>query len=424
MFRSTQLRNKSGYDKRCGESERQSNGNARTKLGTGRRFKLKYTLEVCLFVYLFWLSSLWVTDHEHNDREGNKNQLELEQFLSRLQDDRVTLENNDDEDDTPIQSFMEDNKRKKEKINAQYNAMPVLLNAEEGNKQKKEKINSQYNAMPVLLDDDNEVLVFDIHHGRVVKELSRRILSRSIAQSDVLVVSSDIPSTAELNSGDDLQEQVPYYQGHGLAVVSHAIQQGHTTSLVPASMDLNQWWTTRSPERSKWFLMSYFVGDFQDPNSSIDAIFHPSKVGKVLKESTLTYMVIAVHSQQNLKAAGTPEINMDGLTAVQTLLDSKYKVQLLAASHFNGFHPNDLFKNTTQLDLFLSMGAKEAESERFDALLFATQGLDLAIPSRLSYLTVESLHACKKLNVTGRCDSKLFQRGIGQEIFLSCPHSN
>ena len=57
----------------------------------------------------------------------------------------------------------------------------------------------------------------------------------------------------------------------------------------------------------------------------------------------------------------------------------------------------------------------------FQALLFATQGLDLAIPSRLSYITLDNLNSCNKAKKTGRCDSKLDPMALGQDIFLTCP---
>ena len=60
----------------------------------------------------------------------------------------------------------------------------------------------------------------------------------------------------------------------------------------------------------------------------------------------------------------------------------------------------------------------------FHALLFATQGLDLAIPSRSSYTDVGNHQVCRD-PITGRrkdrCDAKLNSRAMNNTIFLDCP---
>jgi len=209
--------------------------------------------------------------------------------------------------------------------------------------------------------------------------------------------------------------------------------------------------------------MAYFVpGDEAIKEESIDEILSPSRSGGLLSEATLTYIVIGVYSQIN----SYDEIEISGLTAVQTLLDAKYKVQLLSSSHFgeisqesdegyyvvdddteepeienpeteliDSYHPNHHFKNIKDVRRFLSKGSamatststsaskssrKKSKKGRFDALLFATQGLDLAIPSRLSFLSLEEFEACKDMT-TGRCDSKLNARALGQNVLKSCP---
>ena len=110
------------------------------------------------------------------------------------------------------------------------------------------------------------------------------------------------------------------------------------------------------------------------------------------------------------------------------------------------YRPNHLFKSQQDVANFLSSGARLAssihdESEhgnqhehehgpaneepaRFDALFFATRGLDLAIPSRLLYLTLDNLDLCKNddhVKSSGRCDSKLDARALDQEVFMKCP---
>jgi hypothetical protein len=104
-------------------------------------------------------------------------------------------------------------------------------------------------------------------------------------------------------------------------------------------------------------------------------------------------------------------------------------LQLLASSHFyGGYHPNHLFKTTKEVEICLKEGITFAskiskDAPKLEMLLFATQGLDLAIPSRLSYLNLHSLDECRSTNstISGRCDSKLNANAMGQEVFLSCP---
>jgi len=300
-----------------------------------------------------------------------------------------------------------------------------------------------------------------IYQGRVLKEVCTRLLSRSIAQSNVLIVSSDVvkPSFIThtvLEKSRDTSGIFNVDHGPAEVVTSHSSMNGHDTYLLPTSTNLNQWWDQN--QNSSWFLMAYFApqnrhdSSSSTPETSIDEMFHPSRVSKLMNGATMTYIVIAVHSyarlpgyeQDHAEAESNTgkRIKMLGLTAVQTLLDSKYKVQLLASSHLDAkevYRPNHLFKSQQDVANFLSSGARLASSiqhdgsddnghaneepARFDALFFATQGLDLAIPSRLSYLTLDNLSICRhaKANETGKCDSKLDARALDQDVFMACP---
>jgi len=59
----------------------------------------------------------------------------------------------------------------------------------------------------------------------------------------------------------------------------------------------------------------------------------------------------------------------------------------------------------------------------FHSLLFATQGLDLAIPSRSSYVDVGKHKRCNSDNGVRlkRCDPKLDPRALGDDIKMECP---
>jgi hypothetical protein len=331
-----------------------------------------------------------------------------------------------------------------------------------------------------------------IYHGRILKELCKRVLSRSVAQSNVLIVSPDVSKEdiippheyvherEQMLNENEIEKTIdkhPIFASDGPAksIALRSTEEGHLTQLLPSSTNLNKWWNADSSksnpnlkEKSKWYLMAYFVSggegvaSKEEEEESIDMILHPSRVSDLLNDATLTYIVFGVKSQMNMNTNNYHEndqksndkenmINMSGLTAIQTLLDSNYKVQLLASSHLDGdepYRPNHLFKSQTDLKAYLTSGAKIASAStqlksnntsynekevggdrfqfqynQFDALLFATQGLDLAIPSRLSYIKVENMKACqtKTTKKGGRCDSKMDARALGQNVFLQCP---
>ncbi len=258
-------------------------------------------------------------------------------------------------------------------------------------------------------------------HGRVLREASQRILHRSIANSHVLIMAPDIKMETKLTNLDDIGNSPSYI------VTKTAVSEGHTTYGLPLTTDLNSWWENQKVQaNANWFLMSYFISERNDYNS-IDTALHPDQAGVFLNEATLTYVVVEIKSSRQLSDSiqtnSDNTIQMSGPTAIQSLLNANFKMQLLASSHFFGYHPNFLFRSKEDVQQFLKEGAEFAQDGQFDALLFGTQGLDLAIPSRLSYLQLDNLDVCIKdqLNVTGRCDSKLDARALGNEIFIPCP---
>lgn len=346
-----------------------------------------------------------------------------------------------------------------------------IRNGEEGQRVVVPTVSGQLSAKNEMRIDgnhkhDNRPHSF-LHHGRVIHEFCHRVLSRSVAQSNVLVVSPDVLKETRI-AADQAKEDEERLQlieimyesqenvvdgGPSQVVNSVAVQEGHVTHLLPSKTNLKKWWNSDRSLRRKdasWFLLAYFMsGDEYKKEENIDEILSPSRSEEFLSEATLTYIVIGVYS----KKTSNGDIDMSGLTAVQTLLDAKYKVQLLSSSHFGeisknpkddvddddghsseeekkmSYHPNHHFKSTKEVKKFLSKGSDMATAisskhnskrGRFDALLFATQGLDLAIPSRLSFLALEKLSLCHK-DMTGRCDSKLNARALGQGVFQSCP---
>ena len=272
---------------------------------------------------------------------------------------------------------------------------------------------------------------YRITTGRVLDEFCRRVLSRRVVHSNVLVMTPDVYEEKVIEKVEGGNELVKTLMGRNV-VMEQSIQNDHSTYILPAFTNIGKWWkqkNTNNSNKPTWFLLTYILGgeSYEDGGRdimSIDEILHPSRVKEFFNDATLTYIVIGVHSKINQL---TGKISVTGISAVQTLLDFNYKVQLLASSHFGGevaYHHNHLFKDTEDLQLFLSLGAKMSQNDRFEALLFATQGLDLAIPSRLSYINLDNANYCvrgNELNKTGRCDSKMNWAAMKDDVFMSCP---
>jgi len=329
---------------------------------------------------------------------------------------------------------------------------------------------SVYSTSPFFTPVDEQHL----HNGRVVKELSHRILSRKIAQSNVIIVSPnfDAARVTENNKPIDVDEAAQLYYPAKVA-----IEQGHATHLLPSSTWHN------STTVGGWVLLAYFTiqnidSTIQNQSPlSIDDILSSSLATSWLRQTTVTYIVFPIHAKASipLSFGHIYEYDMDyivdktveivGLTAASTLLDSNYKLQLLSSSHYFDpisndattkevykYGPNALFQSVKALHRFLytrvtQVLQKEVNHIRqqhlkvqsnnnnnndtaqlieveFYSLLFATQGLDLAIPSRSSYTDVSNHKECKDAN-TGirkkRCDPKLNARALNDTIFVTCP---
>eukprot|EP00571_Detonula_confervacea_P000538 CAMPEP_0172318456 /NCGR_PEP_ID=MMETSP1058-20130122/34927_1 /TAXON_ID=83371 /ORGANISM="Detonula confervacea, Strain CCMP 353" /LENGTH=1694 /DNA_ID=CAMNT_0013033295 /DNA_START=295 /DNA_END=5379 /DNA_ORIENTATION=+ len=331
-----------------------------------------------------------------------------------------------------------------------------------------------------------------LHDGRVVRELSHRVLSRNIAQSNVVIVSPNFGNEAHVftdkNIRDDSTMKDIAMQRYYPAKV--ALEQGHTTHLLPTSTKFAEGWQTSSSPNNKynstsvgWILLAYFATQkldtsIQNPHSSIDDILSPSQASSWLQQTTITYMVFPISAKATIPLSSilghekyeyemdytvNKTIEMTGLTAAKTLLESNYKLQLLSSSHYfdemnDGtdqayyYGPNALFQSVNALHRFLYERAVRAlrkevnnirqhywQSRRpnddtnpdqilevqFHSLLFATQGLDLAIPARSSYTDVGNHKECRGSQKGGRkerCDPKLNARAMNDTIFLDCPH--
>ncbi|KAL7471954.1 hypothetical protein ACHAXS_012264 [Conticribra weissflogii] len=317
-----------------------------------------------------------------------------------------------------------------------------------------------------------------LHNGRVVRELSHRVLSRNIAQSNVVVMSPDF-ETAHI-----VPNRHSGYFHNILYPAKIAIEQGHTTHLLPTTTNLSAGWSSDSKNDESlaasigWVLLAYF-DTFSTPpepfSNNVDYIFSRSRIGSWLNQTTITYIVFPVKSKATIHLSfllanheyksdmiSHKQIEITGLTAAETLLTSKYKLQLLASSHYFDptddrggdeeayyYGPNALFKSVNEVHRFLYERAShilqiEAENVvaqfapnnkdiqfeeddilevQFHSLLFATQGLDLAIPSRSSYVDLGKHKKCSNDDNIRlkRCDPKLDARALGDDIKMECP---
>lgn len=270
------------------------------------------------------------------------------------------------------------------------------------------------------------------YFGFVMSEFACRVLSRHITSSNILVVAPDavvdardtieLLTTRELNTRNDLHR----VQSVGSSFLRYGASEGHTIHAINSdlkdkskkrkagptldawwksfdtgkmSYDVSkQWWSPELVEKPSWILLAVFDSNFGLENS----VWQESEA--FLQECTVTYFVIAVHSIKRDDGS----YKFGGMDAIRSLLKRKYKVQTLSSSHyyaekneereiFEKYGPNALFQSAEEFESFLRWGADAAQgygntdNSVFSSYIFATQGLDLAIPAPQVYLRDESL---------------------------------
>jgi hypothetical protein len=300
--------------------------------------------------------------------------------------------------------------------------------------------------------------------GFVMRDFARRVLSRQISSSNVLVIAPDATTAAKegvevrdshqtaKNPYDNVDFQSPYSIGGTFLL--HAAMEGHDLHAIDFGTDkeggytewgqsLDDWWQSFEGADSviagklkrwssvsstpKWIIAAIF--DHFDPTelNLVDKIW--AGADRFLSESTMTYVVVAMHSR---KVAGSYEYG--GLLAAKALLDHRYKLQTLQLSHYHtapgketlteaNYGPNAIFKKLENVQGLLRWGADIAQhssggvgSEIFTAYVFATQGLDLAIPSNRILLNNTS-------TVIGEDALALQMNGHEPITFKTCPQA-
>ena len=252
--------------------------------------------------------------------------------------------------------------------------------------------------------------------GFVMRDLARRVLSRHVANSNVVVIAPDAKEASLMAIPDSLDSTdfvSPLTLGG--TFVLHAAAEGHRMHTMNAGLQKNGSWTAWKTSLDHWWSSFGQEGAERRPNWILLAVVDPgfgwedlvwSESQRFLQESTITYVVTAVRSL--MFSDGT--LDMSGVHAAQALLARGYKLQVLQVSHyhddipekptstsavFQKFGPNGLLKTVDDIEALLQWGAKSArrysntgagEAPVFTAYLFGTQGLDLAIPSRREYI--------------------------------------
>jgi hypothetical protein len=264
--------------------------------------------------------------------------------------------------------------------------------------------------------------------GHVMREFACRVLSRHVTSSNVLVVAPgavsaakdtfDLLKTKQQNFSIDL----PGKDSIGGTFLQYGAAEGHTIYAIDSSRKRTErgkakagptldawwrsfddemtsnnatklWWSAKSNEKPDWILLAVFDSEY----GSEDSVWE--KAGSFLQDCTITYIVIAVRSIK-LKDGS---YKFGGMDAIESLLHRKYKLQTLSSSHYHAekdnaemiferYGPSALFQSSGELKDFLRWGADAAneygkpKNELFTGYIFATQGLDLAIPSPQVYL--------------------------------------
>ena len=129
--------------------------------------------------------------------------------------------------------------------------------------------------------------------GFVMRDLTTRIMSRGIAQSSILVVSSDAPSVVRLlqsaESGKKTEEELREHVNHtvGGSTLIHAKAQNHAViglydGLASHSISVNEWWQhlgeSSFEPRPSWFLVCNILA-FPIPLNATGASSHAQAHG-------------------------------------------------------------------------------------------------------------------------------------------------
>lgn len=179
------------------------------------------------------------------------------------------------------------------------------------------------------------------------------------------------------------------------------------------------------------------IDDDDNDETILLAVFDPDlaqqddavrRASRYIRLGSIEYAIFRMVSKAT--AGDDNNIVSYGLSACETFLSAGYRLQVFSSSHVsrgghNDYGPNTMFKSVQHVENFLRHGARlAAEVQRdddrrvgldatFQSFLFATRGLELAIPSRKEFLNLTGFGDDDVIDVTG-------SEGVP---YLKCPPS-
>lgn len=250
-----------------------------------------------------------------------------------------------------------------------------------------------------------------------MRDLAARLLTRhgSMVEDDedeptsVLVVSKDLGPSSSLSELDELRTNASI----GPSFVRYATDEGHRVHSIVGNpsadvmfTELTKWWDTQmssasGPPRS--ILLAVF-----DPPVGSENALATDIASSILSNVPIKFIVFRVSATivRNATARGDVTVT-NGLESAITLSEMDYKVSLLSSSHsLKLYSPNALVgRDRDGASAFFQHGAETAAvgDGTFSAYLFATKGLDLAIPSARTYFATLGAGKPKVDKDTGDC---------------------
>jgi hypothetical protein len=235
------------------------------------------------------------------------------------------------------------------------------------------------------------------YYGYVMRDLAARLLTATLQKSTVVVVVGAPNANQTLteirrypNSPEEkLRKQYNYDVGDSFVIA--AAKRGHQVIGVDGERHrVDEWWNTTMASKDHPASVPILISMFDPVIGKEDVLVE--NAAKFIQEASVKYIVFRVSSKSS---------TLNGVRACKILLDARYKLQVLSASHASRnkehrFGPNTMIRDTSRVEAYLRFGAGLAlDAEGVDGIfrsyLFATKGLDLAIPSRREYLDVATL---------------------------------
>ena len=261
------------------------------------------------------------------------------------------------------------------------------------------------------------------YFGYVMRDLAARLLSRHTIvegeDSNVLVVSKDFVPSSSSSSRQQVSTTSPTIEptielivnaSVGPSFVQYATKEGHRVHSVGirnggnTTYELTAWWEAQGssvsgPPRS--IRLALF-----DPPAGSENALASEVVSRILTKVPIKYIIFRASASEMAKKHGANEFIFSGVESVISLAEMDYRISLLSSSHsLELFKPNELIGRGSASE-FLRLGAEKAVESgtgTFTSYLFATKGLDLAIPSQREYMATLSAGKVRVDKLTGDC---------------------